>query len=175
MVYRSDCRYLPYSIHVSEFIYANFVHEKMGKNARILEVCHFRMIRKWPPTVTRRAKHYSERASLTFNIIIITVPGKVVRETFFKKIRPPPCNTFSVTRLRKKFTNLFVVTRLWVWYLARATFLFFSFLFFSFSFFLFFYFLFASSGEAKQLARVSASIYILYYGIFAIKERVCTL
>ena len=28
-----------------------------GQNTKILEVRHFRMIRKWPPTVTRRAKH----------------------------------------------------------------------------------------------------------------------
>ena len=46
MVYRSDCHYLPYSIHFSEFI-----SRVNGQNTKILEVRHFRMIRKWPPRV----------------------------------------------------------------------------------------------------------------------------
>ena len=33
-----------------------FFHEKTDKT-KILEVRHFRLIQKWPPTVTRRAKH----------------------------------------------------------------------------------------------------------------------
>ena len=34
-----------------------FFSRENGQNTKILEVRHFRMIRKWPPTVTRRAKH----------------------------------------------------------------------------------------------------------------------
>ena len=34
-----------------------FFTRKREKNTKILEVRHFPMIRKWPPTVTRRAKH----------------------------------------------------------------------------------------------------------------------
>ena len=34
-----------------------FVSRENGQNTKILEVRHFRMIRKWLPTVTRRAKH----------------------------------------------------------------------------------------------------------------------
>ena len=39
------------------WVYVNFFHEKTNKTRKTLEVRHFRMIRKWPPTVTRRAKH----------------------------------------------------------------------------------------------------------------------
>ena len=53
--YRSDCHYLPYSIHFSEFM--SICSRENGQNTKILEVCHSRMIRKWPRTVTRRAKH----------------------------------------------------------------------------------------------------------------------
>ena len=34
-----------------------FLSRENGQNTKILEVHHFRMIRKWPPTVTGRAKH----------------------------------------------------------------------------------------------------------------------
>ena len=41
------------------WVYAFFINEKTAKTAKtkILEVRHFRMIRKWSPTVARRAKH----------------------------------------------------------------------------------------------------------------------
>ena len=35
-----------------------FVSRGNGQNTKILEVRHFRMIRKWPPTVTGRAKDW---------------------------------------------------------------------------------------------------------------------
>ena len=50
MVYQSDCRYLPYSIHFYEFMPDYFFY---GQNTKILEVRHFRMT-----TVTGRAKHW---------------------------------------------------------------------------------------------------------------------
>ena len=34
-----------------------FLSGENGQKTKILEVCHFRMIQKWLPTVTRRAKH----------------------------------------------------------------------------------------------------------------------
>ena len=34
-----------------------FFPRENGQNMKILEVRHFRVILKWPPTVTRRAKH----------------------------------------------------------------------------------------------------------------------
>ena len=36
-------------------VYAFFVSRVNGQNTRILEVRHFHLIRKWPPTVTSRA------------------------------------------------------------------------------------------------------------------------
>ena len=41
MVYQSDCRYLPYSIHFSELMPIFFTI-----NTKILEVCYFRMIHR---------------------------------------------------------------------------------------------------------------------------------
>ena len=62
VIYRSDCRYLPYSIHFSEFM--PFSSQENGQNMKILEVHHFRTTQKWLPTVNRCTKHYTERASL---------------------------------------------------------------------------------------------------------------
>ena len=56
VVYRSDCRYLPYSSRVFLSL-CQYRSRENGQNTKILEVRHFRMIRKWPPTATRRAKH----------------------------------------------------------------------------------------------------------------------
>ena len=39
------------------WVYALFLWGENGLNTRILELRHFCMIIKWPPTVTRRAKH----------------------------------------------------------------------------------------------------------------------
>ena len=39
------------------WVYALFLSGENGLNTRILELRHFCMIIKWPPTVTRRAKH----------------------------------------------------------------------------------------------------------------------
>ena len=55
MVYRSDCRYLPYSVHFSGFM--PIFSRENGQNTKILEVRHSRMVQKWLPTVTRRAEH----------------------------------------------------------------------------------------------------------------------
>ena len=55
VVYRSDCRYLPYSIHFSKFFPFIFTRKRTKhENTRSPP---FRMIRRWLPTVTRRAKH----------------------------------------------------------------------------------------------------------------------
>ena len=62
VIYRSDCRYLPYSIHFSEFM--PFSSQENGQNMKILEVHHFCTTQKWLPTVNRCTKHYTERASL---------------------------------------------------------------------------------------------------------------
>ena len=53
-----DSRNLTYSIHFSKFMATDYFHEKTDKTRKYSEVRHFRMIRKWPPTVTRRAKHF---------------------------------------------------------------------------------------------------------------------
>ena len=55
VVYRSDCCYLAYSIHLnSEFLP---IFEKTNKTRKIFKVYHFHMIHKWLLTVTRHAKH----------------------------------------------------------------------------------------------------------------------
>ena len=56
VVYRSDCCYLPFSMHFSEFL-SNFFHKKTEQNMKILGVRHFCMIPKWPLIVIRHAKH----------------------------------------------------------------------------------------------------------------------
>ena len=38
--------------------FCQFFSRENGQNTKILEVRHFHMKRKWPPTVTRRAKHW---------------------------------------------------------------------------------------------------------------------
>ena len=41
------------------WVYANLFHEKTDKTRK------YSKIRKWPPTFTRRAKHYTERTSIS--------------------------------------------------------------------------------------------------------------
>ena len=53
VVYQSDHRYVPYSIHFSEFVF--FFSPENGQNTKILEACHFRMIQKWPRYWARNA------------------------------------------------------------------------------------------------------------------------
>ena len=43
--------------HIQYTFLIFFFSRENGQNTKILEVRHFRVIRKWPPTVTRRAKH----------------------------------------------------------------------------------------------------------------------
>ena len=55
VVYRFDCRYLPYSIHSSSEFMPIFFTRKRTKHE---DTRSPRDTRKSPPTVTRRAKHY---------------------------------------------------------------------------------------------------------------------
>ena len=44
-------------IHYSFLSLCQYFSRENGQNTKILDVRHFRMIGKWPPTATRRAKH----------------------------------------------------------------------------------------------------------------------
>ena len=67
--YRSDCCYLPYSIHFSSL--CRFISAENGQKTKILEVRRFRMIPKWPPTVTRPRKALTLRASQTVILLYV--------------------------------------------------------------------------------------------------------
>ena len=53
----SICRYLPFSNDSLSRVYDIFWARENARNTKILEVRHFRMIRKGPPMGTRGAKH----------------------------------------------------------------------------------------------------------------------
>ena len=56
MLYRSDCRYLPYSIHFFEFM-SNFFHEETDKTRKYSILIRNMIIRKWPIMGLRQLLH----------------------------------------------------------------------------------------------------------------------
>ena len=67
MVYRSDCHYLPYSVHFSEFI-PNFFHKKTDKTQIYLKSGIFIWYKNSRWWLTGRTKHWILREFL--NIIL---------------------------------------------------------------------------------------------------------
>ena len=50
-----------------------------GWNTKILEVRHFRMIRKWPPTIIRCPNHYTEKARVQSEATIVSFWGLALK------------------------------------------------------------------------------------------------